>query len=326
MSQRVRTSIDPNRFRPAPKPTRKGVATSGFAPGDFSIAAREHRVREIASRVETLPSLPSILMEVLELANDAETKASDFEEIIRKDQALVAKVLKLVNSPFFGLRHKVSSISQAIVILGFKSLKSVVIAAKSSKLLDRQLHAYGFGPSGMWKHSMSCATICRMLAVRLGLSTEDQEELFVGGLLHDVGKILLAPYIENFQAEFNVRVAGTDLSSAERETVGIAHDDVGGRMADQWGLAPSLAMLIRSHHAPNPSESERSLLTLQLANEFCGQLGVGRVDGPMEPSASYGKLLDRLHLAESRDEIEATVRLQIEQLQETFEALAGGND
>lgn len=323
MAQRVRTSFDPSRFRATTPAPARGAALPELATRDFSIAAREHRVREILSRVEGLPSLPSILMEVLQLANDVETQASDFEKIIRKDQALAAKVLKLVNSPFFGLRQKVSSISQAIVILGFKSLKSVVIAAKSSKLLDRQLHAYGFEPGGMWKHSMSCATICRMLATRVRLSAADQEELFVAGLLHDVGKIQLAPYIEGFQEEFDARAAKNGLSVAERETVGIAHDDVGGRMADQWGLAPSLANLIRSHHAADAPASARPLVILQLANEICSFLGVGREE-PAEPSPRYEILLERLQLLDAREEIEERARTLIAQLDESFSALAAG--
>jgi len=319
------TPLDFQRFRG--RPTRPAAAAGdATSTPEIPIAARQRRTREILSRVESLPSLPSIVMEVLQLANDNDTRTSDFESILRKDQALTAKVLKLANSPFFGLRNKVSSISQAIVILGFKSLKSVVIAAKASKLLDRQLHIYRFSAGGMWKHSMSCATICRDVAARLRMPGEEQEELFVAGLLHDVGKILLAPYVEEEQDEWERIVAAEGVSSAERTLAGVTHEEVGGRMAIQWGLAPSLANLIRDHHARPSTTTSLPLAILQVSNELCAQVGIGRIDGSRPATETYAALLSSLDLLGTKDELEENVRRRIDELAASFRTLAGDDD
>ncbi|NNE43110.1 MAG: HDOD domain-containing protein, partial [Gemmatimonadetes bacterium] len=278
--------MDLDRFKPAAG-TKDGKSAGpsihhvppGPASDPFSIVAKERRVQEVLASVENLASLPTVVIKALALTNSRDSQASDFESVIRKDQALAAKVLKLANSPFFGLRSKVTSIAQAVVVLGIKTMKSVVVAAKTSKLLNQQLTPYGYDDAGMWKHSISCAAVSRLVAKKAGLGGDVAEELFVAGLLHDVGKTIVAPHIAKFPDEFSrAYTESGDLCATEKELVGISHAEVGGRMAKQWHLDGQLQELIGGHH--DPEAASPAMRVLQVANDLCNQLGIGRAQGP----------------------------------------------
>jgi putative nucleotidyltransferase with HDIG domain len=329
MTEVPRGGLDLGRFKPqAPAAASHGpeIHQVPLAGGDdpFSIVARERRVQEVLASIDNLPSLPSVVMKALQLTTDARASATDFEEIIRNDQALAARVLKLANSPFFGLRAKVTSISQAVVVLGLKTLRSVVIAAKTSKLLNRQLTPYGFDQTGMWKHSISCAMISHFAAKKAKLPADAAEELFVAGLLHDVGKTVLAPHITRFQEEFAARVAATgDLVRTESELVGISHDEVGGRMAGKWSLDPRLEYLIRNHHRTDATGPDvHALHALRVADDLCNQLGIGRVAGRREADPSFRVWTDRLGLQDSSD-LAREVEERLAELQPVFESIGG---
>jgi HD-like signal output (HDOD) protein len=263
----------------------------------------------------------------MELARDANAKASDFEEIIRKDQALAVKVLKLVNSSFFGLRHKITSISQAVVLLGFKTIKSIVIAAKTSHLLNRQLAPYGYHPGGMWKHSISCAITCHFVATRASLDHGAREELFVAGLLHDVGKVVIAPHLAPLAKELPEAIErhGGDAIRAEKELLGVSHDEVGGIMAERWNLDPGLGGLIDRHHRADVGDSDtksvKDLYALQLANNLCNQLGIGRSAGPCEPSPLFPHWLAELGLGEDGT-LARDVEDWLDEMRSVFESIA----
>jgi putative nucleotidyltransferase with HDIG domain len=293
----------------------------------FSLVARERRVHEILANIEILPSLPSVVMRVMQLASDEDTQASDFEKVIQQDPSLAAKVLKLVNSPFFGLRSKISSIPQAVVVLGFKSLRGIVIAAKTSSFLDGQLHQYGLDTGGLWKHSISVAATCHLLACEKQFDTGAQELVFVGGLLHDIGKIVLAPYIAEQKRDFDAALAqcGGDLVKTEEELIGISHSEVSGRMAAKWGLASELGALMRDHHGGRDGEAMSTELGLLLvANDLCNQFGIGLAGGRREPSPGYASWLAALGLAGKQEELEVRLRDLLPEFHAVFQTLKSG--
>ncbi|MFN8178748.1 MAG: HDOD domain-containing protein [bacterium] len=316
--------------RPAPLPATS--ASSGGAPvatssGLFSqvpLVVKERRAKAILASLDNLPTLPAVAMEVIHLSRNANATASDFEEILRRDQALTARVLRLVNSPFFGLRSRVTSIPQAIVVLGLRTLRSVVLAAQTSHLLDRQLGPYGLAEGGMWKHSMACATLTGTVARGLHLPPDVREEVFVGGLLHDVGKIILAPHIASAQQEFDGVIGRTrDVVRAETETFGMSHPEVGGKMGRKWGLSATLVELIEEHHHPlEPGRTKPGVLVVQVANELCHQLGVGRKDGPRAPGADFAPRVAALGIAGPIDALLDSARETVAGLEHVFQELA----
>jgi putative nucleotidyltransferase with HDIG domain len=305
------------------RPAGAGAGTDVALSPKVALVAKERRAQAILASLDNLPTLPAVAMEVLRLSNDATAQASDFESLLRRDQALTAKVLKLVNSPFFGLRNPVTSIPHAIVVLGMRTLRSVVVAAQTSRLLDKQLVPYGFDDGGMWKHSMSCASLTRVLAKRATMGPDTLEELFVGGLLHDVGKVILAPHVAGAQAEFDrVRAACGDVVRAEHDVLGTTHPEIGGAMARKWGLSASLVELIEGHHRPLAEGADRRLLVVQTANEVCNQLGVGRKAGPAEPTAEFIPRVEALGLVHDVTGILEESRQAIESLDGAFRELA----
>lgn len=318
--------LDLDRFRKAAggPPPAAPTAPTADAPR-VDLVAKERRTQSVLASIETLPSLPSVVTQVLQLANDKDAGAKDFEEIISTDQALTAKVLKLVNSPFFGLRREVTSIPQAIVVMGMKSLRSVVLAAKTSRLLDRQLVPYGLGESGLWKHSMSCATLASRLVRRIGADQSAQESAFVGGLLHDVGKVILAPHVAQSQGDFDRHRAanGGDVVAAERAVIGLSHADAGGRMGRRWDLPQALIDVIAGHHDGNVEEEDAGITVVRIANDLCNQIGVGRLAGPAEPSTAWEALLERAGLAASAADLRQEAAELIAELEPVFAEMAG---
>jgi putative nucleotidyltransferase with HDIG domain len=325
--------LDLDRLRKAAAPPPTGTTHDATGPtgtvhegpaGAPALVAKERRVQAILDNIESLPSLPSVVLQTLRLANDDRASASDFEEIIRKDQVLTARVLKLVNSPFFGLRSKVQTIPQAIVVLGLKSLKSVVLAAKTSKLLNGQLGPYGYQPGGLWQHSMACATLSRMIARVAGLGAEAQEELFVAGLLHDVGKLVLSPHVKSLRSELEaVRRDAEQIVDAEIAVIGMSHPDAGGRMGRKWGLPDALVELIERHHdGPEGASTER--LVVQVANDHCKRAGVGLKGGTRKPEADAEARLAALGLAGSEAELTVEVGARLEELRPILQDMAGG--
>ncbi|MBZ0269923.1 HDOD domain-containing protein [bacterium] len=317
--------LDLDRFRKAPgSGSPPDPAPSAAAPR-VDIVAKERRTQAVLASIETLPSLPSVVTQVLQLANDPDASAKDFEEIISTDQALTAKVLKLVNSPFFGLRREVTSVPQAIVVMGMKSLRSIVLAAKTSSLLDRQLTPYGLGISGLWKHSMSCASLASNLSRRIGADQAAQEAAFVGGLLHDVGKVILAPHIAERQGDFDRLCAENDgcVAAAERAVIGLSHAEAGGLMGKRWALPEGLIGVIAAHHDEVSEDEDAQVTIVRIANDVCNQIGVGRLAGAAEPSATWEASLARAGLEGEAENLRQEAAELVTELEPVFAEMAG---
>lgn len=325
MSESAKTGLDLGRFRGAPARTETGTAPRPG--GDVgALVYRERRAKEIIAGIDDLPSLPTVVTHVLRLANDPKTNASDFDSVVRNDQALASRVLKLVNSSFFGLPKRLSSISQAIVILGFKTLRSIILAASTTRILDGQLGRYGIEPGGLWRHSVGAAALARFFALRLGLGAEKAEELFVAALLHDMGKIALAPQIEKMEGDLQSRreARGGDLVAAEEDLVGISHAAAGAIMAGKWNLAPGLVEWIRRHHEP-PDEGEegKERLVLRLADDGCNRRGLGLIGGVPRIEGDYDGMLAAAGLAGCGEEIDERVAAALADLDHVLQAVEG---
>ena len=133
-----------------------------------SIARHDRIRREVLSKSDMIPSLPEVVMEVMRMLNDADSSISDFETPLSQDAALVARMLKLVNSPFYGVGRQVSTIGDSITILGFRSLRSMVLAASTGNFLERDFSCYGHDEKGLWHHSICVASGAKCLATHLG--------------------------------------------------------------------------------------------------------------------------------------------------------------
>jgi len=236
--------------------------------------------REVSRRLEMLPSLPIVVMEVMQLVENEKSSAMDFEEHISHDQAMAARILRIANSSFFAQTRKIKSIRDAIVVLGFRTLKSVVMAASTGEILNRPAEGYGYQAGGLWKHSIACAVGSRLLARKLGRSEAAAEELFVQGLLHDIGKLLLNHFAEEKVGSFReaIQEQGMTLAEAETTIMGINHMKVGARIAERWNLPGEVQAVIEYHHNPRSAGQHREAVALVHAvNYLCHEMKIGMI-------------------------------------------------
>jgi putative nucleotidyltransferase with HDIG domain len=252
---------------------------SGLQWGDpASTAFKKHIQREVHKRLEMLPSLPNVVMEIMKLVEDDKSSARDFEEHISHDPALAARILRIANSSFFAQSRKIKSIRDAIVVLGYRTLKSVVMAASTGAILNRPAEGYGLISGGLWKHSIACAMGSRLLASRLGRGEAAAEEFFVQGLLHDIGKILLNTFLNEksslFQETFSREKP--NLLEAEMVVMGTDHCKVGMKIAEQWNLPMEVRYAIQYHHNPRLADRFQEEVTLiHSVNYLCYELRIG---------------------------------------------------
>src|SRR5882724_11966846 len=194
-----------------------------------------------------LPSLPSIAMQVLDLAQRPDIDIAEIARVISKDPALSGKILRTVNSSFYGRSQHVSTVSHALVILGLQSVKALVLGFSLVPSLTKN-RSRDFNHLLYWKRSIYAATAARSLAAKFNLL--EQEEALLAALLMDIGMLVLDQVLGEEYGRIHGRVkTHRELVVAERESLGMSHDAVGGIIAEQWKLAPILSIPIAAHHS-----------------------------------------------------------------------------
>ena len=207
-------------------------------------------IRQTILSSTQLPTLPAIAVDVLEMAQRAEVDLGEIARTISRDPALSARLLKTVNSSFYGRSHAVATISHALVILGLQAVKTLVLGFSLVPALSKE-KAGAFDHMGYWRRSIYAATAARLLATRLGLQAQ-QEEAFLATLLADIGMLVLDRAVGKQYGDAIAAAGGSHaaLFEAERATLGIDHAEAAALLAENWRLPPVLIEPIAFHHAP----------------------------------------------------------------------------
>lgn len=202
----------------------------------------------LARRIAELPALPLALSEAMRALGRDDLPASACARAIELDLALAARVLRLANSPFYGVPGRIGSVSDAVRLLGLRTVAGVV-AAVSLRGLMQGLRCPGFHFEAHWRHVLATAIAARELALCCG---HDADEAFLAGLLHDVGQLVLARFHPQRAARALALARDDDveLLAAERQEFGRGHDAIGAEVARHWGLPGRLWQAIETHHAP----------------------------------------------------------------------------
>ena len=205
--------------------------------------------RKALREVKNLPTLPGIVAKLSRMAEDPDTTTEQMGKLISKDHILSAKLLKLVNSAFYGFPQKISSLSSAIILLGFNVIKSLIISASIFELMERS-------DLELWEHSLGTAVIANVMAKRLGIN--DPEEVSTAGLIHDIGKVAIKMELpDEYEKICNVvEMKQVSFRQAELAVLGIDHAEVGGWLAKSWFLPKKLVEPIAHHHAPKKATDE----------------------------------------------------------------------
>jgi putative nucleotidyltransferase with HDIG domain len=208
-------------------------------------------IKEIIKTIGSLPPLPQITIKLIQMLNNPDTKVGDLVELIKMEQALTVDILKIVNSPYYGLRKEVISIRQAINYLGFVNLKSLIIALSTKKFMQKG-DRYDLL---LWKHSVSVALFSKLVTEKLNIY--NTEEMFVAGLLHDIGKVVLNKNIPDTYKPImdEVMRTGMNFEEIEKKVLGFTHSDVGLFLVQEWNLGERLKNVVFYHHNP-PLASE----------------------------------------------------------------------
>jgi putative nucleotidyltransferase with HDIG domain len=209
-------------------------------------------LRKIAGKTGDLPPFPATAMTVVRMTEDPRVSARDLQAVISRDQSLCARVLRVVNSPIYGLRAEISTVSHAVAILGLDVLRTTVVTATVQQLYAGvKVVGHGLTSKLLADHSWGSAVTARKVAARIRYP--NLEEAFLCGLMHDIGKIVL---LKNFPTRYNEIISeayrGETASSHEVELAafGFSHAHVGALLAERWNFPPQLCEAILYHHEP----------------------------------------------------------------------------
>ena len=249
----------------------------------------------VISRVGSLPSAPSLYLELLGELRSAEPSIERVAEIVARDVGMTAKILQLVNSAFFGLHSHVANIQQAVSIIGLKTLKALVLSVQVfSQFQQRKMS--GLHIDNLMNHSMETAVFARMIAEMEKQDKEVTNFSFLAGLLHDVGKLVLATGFPDKYADVSRSddVDRTSTCEAERRVFGSSHGEVGAYLMGLWGIPDVIVEALAFHHNPSACVHRRfsPLTAVHVANAFAHEQDSGvTVTPPSEVDRDYLEML-----------------------------------
>jgi putative nucleotidyltransferase with HDIG domain len=228
-------------------------------------------LKEIVTRIDSLPSLPSIYVELVEELKSEDASMQKVGDIIAKDIGLTAKVLKLVNSSFFGMPQQIINPAKAASLLGLDLIKAIVLTSATFDKF-KKLKFHGFSIDQLWDHAMTVASFGKAIAAHVGMDRKETESAFMSGLLHDVGKLLVAAYLPDKFVDILklMRNEAISMSAAETRIVGTTHAAIGAYLLGLWGLPAPIIDAAAFHHEPSKKSINcaKPLLIVHVANAF----------------------------------------------------------
>ncbi len=228
---------------------------------------------KIARAIQELPALPIVVTKVLEETQRETVSATEIERLIGSDPAIATKTLRIVNSAYYGMSKQIGSLSQAVVILGVQQLRNLVLSVGAMSMFKAQTVSVKEAHHKFWLHSIASASAGLTLARKKCLPSHEQEVAFVGGLLHDIGRLFLFTNFTDTYLEVDRRYReGEDLEVLEMRVLGLTHAQVGQVLARIWHFPDPLAELMGSHSGPFDSETDTLLLTMHVAHLLADQV------------------------------------------------------
>ena len=245
---------------PSATPSAAPLATPSAVPSSSAVTPAAFAA-EAVRRIEHVATLPEVAVGIMEIVDDPDSSAKDLNRIIARDPALAARVLKVVNSSFYGLPRQIGSINRAISLLGLNAVKHVAIAASLARIFRGGPLGDRFAPRDLWDHSVAAATAARVVASAARRKCAD--EAFLAGLVHDVGIMVelqldrtrLREVFANLAFDAEGRPLG-DFRLAERTQFYADHCDFGSALAERWKFPRSLALACAHHHDPREAPAE----------------------------------------------------------------------
>lgn len=248
---------------------------------------REQAVASAIREISHIATLPEITLKIIDLVEDPSSTAQDLHAVISNDPALCSRILKVVNSSFYGLPGQIASINRAIVMLGLNAVKNIAIAASLAKLFRGGELTRNFCAKDLWHHSNVTAVTAKMICGKLKLGLGD--EAYLAGLIHDIGIVVEMQYdrAKLIEAVERCRPDGDGaperpLMEVEDEIFGANHQDFGSGLCVKWKFPSPFAAVTGCHHRPleAPAENRKLVTIVAIADRIAGGFGTFRLDHP----------------------------------------------
>lgn len=236
--------------------------------------------KQIVKTVEKLPPMPQTVIKAREIMDDPKSGFKELSELFEADQAIAAMILKLANSPYYGIPGGVSSIQKASVVLGQKALAELITLGGVSGLLGNQLEGYGLDAGDLWKHSIAVAFGARLIAEKV--APPFQSDAFTAGLLHDCGKLILDAYIAERWQQFENALADekAEFIEAETKVLELDHCEIASEVCKAWNIPVAISLAIRYHHHPSQCKESKLAYIVHAADAIAMMSGIGiGIDG-----------------------------------------------
>jgi HD-like signal output (HDOD) protein len=272
--------------------------------------------KKIDEYIKTMPSLPTTVTKVMELCNNPQVSPADLNHVISLDPVLVGRVLKLINSAYYGLDQHITSLVRAIIMIGINTVKNLALSTAVMENFSPKKKIQGLDMEGFWRHSLCVGVTAKLLAVKKGIDPKQREEYFTAGLLHDLGKIpinavLHKDYVLTLSAADRDR---TSLFLAEAANLGLDHCTTGAAIVKAWKLEGPVGDAVMYHHKYREYTGEHQdiLYCVVAANRFASMRNIG-FSGNRHPGKMDEYIWDKLEVNEDYFfEIEDTVKAEIE--------------
>ena len=260
----------------------------------------EQRFALIQKYIERMPSLSTTVTKVLEVCNTPSTSANDLNRVIALDPVLTGQVLKLINSAYYSLPNQINSLTRAIIMLGINTVKNLALSTAVLGSMGREDSFRSLSMDAFWTHSLCVGVMAKALAGLKGIPGMMQEEFFVAGLLHDLGKIPLNNcFAEEYRQAMELSTLEQGpLSQAEEMLLGFDHSRAGKMIADKWQLNLGLTELLRFHHTPEKASADHRQLVavVALANIYANLFDIGSAGDRYPDMSRINELLAQVGL------------------------------
>jgi putative nucleotidyltransferase with HDIG domain len=257
-------------------------------------------VDEIISGIDTLKPIPPVAAQIIALAEDENSSMADIADLIMHDPSITASILKICNAAHFGLSRRVNSVRDAIVLLGLDEVLELVFLNATAENFRDEPDGYGLGEGELWHHAVVSAHTAKMLAENHGFAAQ-KHLIFTAALLKDIGKLIMGRFVAFSYEKINilVRSKGYSFNEAEKEVIGINHEELAARVGQQWRFGDQLIYMMRHHHMTDETaRGNPQTALIYLADIICMMIGYGTgLDGLAY--RFYSDVLDRMKLTET---------------------------
>jgi len=256
-------------------------------------------LNDIVEQINLLAPIPAIASQIMTKAEDPDSSLSEIADLIVNDPALTANLLKICNSAYFGLPRKVESVQNAVAWLGLDQIVELVLTNSVSENFNKGLQGYGLGEGELWRHAVTSAHVAKSLAQRCGVS-QNKHLIYTAALLKDIGKLILGRFVAFSFEKINILVhsQGYSFNDAEKNVIGMNHEELGAMVGEKWSFSEKLIYIIRHHHLTDESARQDLETTLiYLADIICMMMGIcSGTDGLSY--RFYSDVLKRINVSE----------------------------